>query len=191
MARASAAAGSAAKRAYSIKFHPSISCHHALLSTVNPTNPFLVNNRLERFAITYTRKALQIFLPIAFSYAEPVSLQPEEGSVRKILLVGQEAFLVDAWDRIAEHLVAARQTTGRASTMKERAFSTVMDHRPGGSATKASLGGAVLPPLGIGELRPSQNCGCDRGYRNIFHRWIPFVQLTVGCPRHDRTNNRG
>jgi hypothetical protein len=77
---------------------------------------------------------------------------------------------VDAWDRIAKYLVAARQTARRASTVRKRAFSTVMNHRAGGSATKASLGGAVLPPLGVGELRPSQNCGGDRrSYRKVFH----------------------
>ena len=89
--------------------------------------------------------------------------------MRKMLLVGQEAFLVDARDRIAKHLVAARKAARWASTVGERACSTVMDHRPAGSATKASLGGAVLPSLRVGELRPSQNGGGDRSYRKVFH----------------------
>jgi hypothetical protein len=99
-----------------------------------------------------------------------VSTSAEQGFGAENALVGQEAFLVDAWDRIAKHLVAARKAATRASTVSKHAFSTVMDHRPGGSATKASLGGAVLPPLGVGELRPSQNCGRDRSHRKVFHR---------------------
>jgi hypothetical protein len=78
---------------------------------------------------------------------------------------------VDAWERIAKYLVAAGEAARRASTVSKRAFSTVMNHCPGGSATKASLGGAVPPSsLGVGELRPSQNCGRDRSYREVFHR---------------------
>jgi hypothetical protein len=106
-------------------------------------------------------------------------------------LVGQEAFLVDAWERIAKYVVAARKTARRASTVSERAFSTVMDHRSGRSATKASLGGAMLP-LGMGRWRPSQNCGRDhRSCRKVFHRYFPFTRMTVGYPRDNRTNNRG
>jgi hypothetical protein len=86
-------------------------------------------------------------------------------SVAAVRLIRQEAFLVDAGDRIAKHLVAARETTGRASTVRKRAFATVMDHCPGRSATKASLGGAVLPPLGVGELRPGEDRSRDRSYR--------------------------
>jgi hypothetical protein len=102
------------------------------------------------------------------------SLRPNKGPARKNALVGQEAFLVDAYERIAKYLVVARKAAGRASTVSKRAFSTVMNHRPGGSATKTSLGGAVLPPFpGVGELRPSQNCGRDRCYRSVFHRYTP------------------
>jgi hypothetical protein len=84
-------------------------------------------------------------------------------------LVGQEALLVDAWERIAKYFVAARKAARRASTVSKHAFATVMDHRPGRSATKASLGGAVLPPSGVGELRPSKTCDRDRNYRKVFH----------------------
>jgi hypothetical protein len=98
---------------------------------------------------------------------------------------------VDAWDRVAKYIVATRKTAGRASTVGKRAFSTVMDHRPGGRATKASLGGA-MHPLGMGHRGPSQNCGRDhRSYRKVFHRNFPFTRMTVGYPRDDRTNNRG
>ena len=112
-------------------------------------------------------------LLVALSYADRVSTSNKR-SARKNALVGQEAFLVDAYERITKYVVAARKAARRASTVSKRAFSTVMDHRPGGSATKASLGGAVLPPsVGVGELRPSQNCGRDRCYRNVFHRYNP------------------
>jgi hypothetical protein len=103
-------------------------------------------------------------------YADRVSTSAEQGFGAENALVGQEAFLVDAWDRIAKYVVAARKAARRASTVRKRAFSPVMDHRAGGSATKASLGGAVLPPLGVGELRPSQTCGRDCSYRKVFHR---------------------
>jgi hypothetical protein len=65
-------------------------------------------------------------------------------------LVGKEAFLVNANERIAKHIIVARQTTGRATNMSERAISTIMDHRPTGGATKASLGRAMYPPA-LGE----------------------------------------
>jgi hypothetical protein len=120
---------------------------------------------LERFAIKRKRKALSIPLLVAFSYANRVSASAEQGFGAENALVGQEAFLVDARDRIAKHVVAARNAARRASTVSKPALSTVMDHRPGGSTTKASLGGAVPPPLGVGELRPSQNCGRDRSCR--------------------------
>jgi hypothetical protein len=114
------------------------------------------------------------FLAGRIPYTDRVFTSVEPGSVRKNALVGQEAFLVDADERIAKYLVVARKAARRASTVSKRAFSTVMDHRPGGSATKASLGGAVPPlSLGVGELRPSQNCCRDRSYRNVFHGWHP------------------
>src|SRR5580692_6024708 len=97
-------------------------------------------------------------------------ISAEQGFGAEHVLVGQEAFLVDARDRIAKHIVATRKTARRASTVSKRAFSTVMDHRPGGSAAKASLGGA-MHPLGVGRRRPSQNRGRDhRSYRKVFHR---------------------
>jgi hypothetical protein len=91
-------------------------------------------------------------LLVAFSYADRVSTSAEQGFGAENALVGQEAFLVDAWERIAKYFVAARKAARRASTVSKCPFSTVMDHRPGRSATKASFGGAVLPPLGVGEL---------------------------------------
>jgi hypothetical protein len=98
-------------------------------------------------------------------------------------LVGQEAFLVDARDRIAKHIVATRKTARRTSTVSKRAFSTVMDHRPGGSATKTSLGGA-MHPLGVGRRRPSQNCGRGHhSYRRVFHGYSPSTRTTVSYPR--------
>jgi hypothetical protein len=118
---------------------------------------------LERFAIKRKRKAIPLL--VAFSCADRVSASAEQRFGPENVLVGQEAFLVDARDRIAKHVVAARNAARRASTVSKPALSTVMDHRPGGSTTKASLGGAVLPPLGVSELRPSQNCGRDRSCR--------------------------
>jgi hypothetical protein len=119
-----------------------------------------------------------------------VSTSALQGFGAERALVGQEAFLVDARNRIAKHVVAARKTARRASTVSKRAFSTVMDHRPGGSVTKASLGGA-MHPLGMGDRRPGQNCGRDhRSYRKVFHRYFPFTRMTVGYLRDDRTNKQ-
>jgi hypothetical protein len=108
----------------------------------------------------WNRKALEIRLLVLFSCTETVSTAAEQEFGAEHALVGQEAFLVDARNRIAKHVVAARKTARRASTVSKRAFSTVMDHRSGGSVTKASLGGA-MHPLGMGHRRPGQNCGRD------------------------------
>jgi hypothetical protein len=120
-----------------------------------------------------------------------VSTSALQGFGAERALVGQEAFLVDARNRIAKHVVAARKTARRAATVSKCAFSTVMDHRPGGRVTKAALGGA-MHPLGMGHRRPSQNCGRDhRSYRKVFHGYFPFTRMTVGYPRDRWTNNRG
>jgi len=128
-------------------------------------------------------------LLVPFSYAEPPSTSGEQRFGTERALVGQEAFLVHIWKRIAKHVVAAGETARRATTVSKRAVSTVMDHRPGGSATKSSLGGA-MHPLSVGFRRPSQNC--DRGHRShckVFHGYFPFTRMTVGCPRDDRANS--
>ena len=111
---------------------------------------------------------------VTFSGAEPVFTSAEQGFGAEYALVGQKALFVDTWDRIAKHIVAARKSARRASTMSKRAFPTVMDHRSGGSPTKAPLGGA-MHPLGMGRRRPSQNCDRDhRSYRKILHGYFPF-----------------
>jgi TPP-dependent pyruvate/acetoin dehydrogenase alpha subunit len=73
-------------------------------------------------------------LLVEFSWANRVSTSAEQGFGVENALVGQEAFLVDAWDRI-EDVVAARKAASRASTVRKPTFLTVVDHRPGGSAT--------------------------------------------------------
>jgi hypothetical protein len=91
---------------------------------------------------------------VAMRSANPNHRSAENASIR------QEAFLVDARNRITKYVVAARQTARRASTVSKLAFSTVMDHRPGRSATKATLGG-TMNPLGMRLRQPSQNSDCD------------------------------
>ena len=108
-----------------------------------------------------------------------MSTWAEQGLGAEHALVGQEAFLVDAWNRIAKHIVAARKTARRASTVSKRAFPTIMDHRSGGSTTKAALGGAMRP-LGMGDRRPRQNRDRDhRSCRKVFHGPFLFTRMTV------------
>ena len=55
--------------------------------------------------------------------------------------------------------------------MSKRAFSTAMNHGPGGSATQVSPGSA-MHLLGMHHGRPSQNCGRD-------HRSGPSYRLVA------------